>query len=351
MQLLFSVKIQLDWCVRNRRSWGINWRDLSSVLVAAANSITPGPAASLFITTKEECVARAQATFLYWRQRSKVKWDSLGDCHSKLLFASVQARKRKNNISSLQNVSGEWITSPPVVRTLISDFYSNLYEVHRPVSDSLVYDWDRLQLPCLSQVNKEFLMVPFSPVEIRSAMFNISDNKSPGPDGFSAAFFKTHWDKVGSLVITAVHFFFAHGFMLKDWNRTFLVLIPKIQSPSQVSHFRPIGLCNVIYKCITKCLTHRLRSVLPSLISVTQNAFVPDRLMSDEFLITHELLSLVNRTSARKKFFAVIKLDMNKAYDRVRWEFLFQSLKAFGFPPYWVHIIRQCVTTVLSSSG
>lgn len=140
----------LDWCVCNRRSWGINWRDLSSILVSAANSITPGPAASLFITTKDECVARTHATFLYWRQRSKVKWDSLGDCHSKLLFASVQACRRRNNISNLQNISGEWITSPPALRTLISDFYSDLYEVHKPVSEPLVYDWEQLQLPlCL----------------------------------------------------------------------------------------------------------------------------------------------------------------------------------------------------------
>lgn len=68
--------------------------------------------------------------------------------------------------------------------------------------------------------------------------------------------------------------------------------------------------------------------------------------MSDECLIAHELLSFVNRASARKKFFAVVKLDINKAYDRVGWDFLFQVLQAFGFPPYWVNIIRQCVTIV-----
>lgn len=164
--------------------------------------------------------------------------------------------------------------------------------------DPLSYDWDHLQLSVLSQENKDFLMIPFSSEDIRSAMFHIFDNKSPGPDGFSAAFYKIHWDIVGPHIIFAVQFFFAHGYLLKDWNQTFLVLISKLQHPSLILQFRPIGLCNVIYKCISKCLTHRLRSVLPSLISVNQNPFVPDRLMSDEFLIAHELLYFMNRASA-----------------------------------------------------
>ncbi|XP_056698192.1 uncharacterized protein [Spinacia oleracea] len=85
---------------------------------------------------------------------------------------------------------------------------------------------------------------------------------------------------------------------------------------------------------------------MSSLISETQNAFVPGRLMSDDCLLAHELITFVNNCRNRKKCYAAIKLDMNKAYDRVRWEFLFKALTCFGFPPYWIHIIRQCVSTV-----
>lgn len=177
-------------------------------------------------------------------------------------------------------------------------------------------------------------------------MFSIANDKSPGPDGFSAAFFKIHWDIVGPHVISAILYFFAHGYMLKDWNRTFLVLLPKVDHPEKISQFRPLGLCNVIYKCIAKCLTHRLQGVMSSLISETQNAFVPGRLMSDDCLLAHELITFVNNCRNRKKCYAAIKLDMNKSYDRVLWVFLFQALACFGFPPYWIHIIRQCVSTV-----
>ncbi|XP_021848080.2 uncharacterized protein [Spinacia oleracea] len=326
--------------------WGINWREVSLAVESAASAIGPGPSASLFVTIKDDCVARTQAMFMYWRQRCKVKWDAQGDSHSKLLFASVQARKRRNYIHSLQDSEGHTYSAGPQLRQHVSDFYADLFEVNSPSLDPLLYDWSDLQLRTLSSTDQAHLMVPFSALDIRVAMFNIADDKSPGPDGFSAAFFKIHWNVVGGQVVQAIQHFFAHGFMLKDWNRTFLVLLPKELHPQLVSQFRPIGLCNVIYKCIAKCITHRMRTVLPSLISDNQNAFVPGRLMSDECLIAHELLSLVNRTRARKNIYAVVKLDMNKAYDRVRWDFLFQALSKFGFPPSWVNIIRQCVSTV-----
>lgn len=225
------------------------------------------------------------------------------------------------------------MSSPHDLRKLISEFYWDLYQVNFPKLDLISFDWEMLQLPVLSSSDKEFLMIPFSHFDIRSAMFNICDSKSPGPDGFSAAFFKQHCNTVGDGVVSAVRYFFAHGFMLKVCNRTFIILLPKVEHPDLVSQFHPIGLCNVIYKCIAKCITHRLRSILPSLISDSQNAFVPGRLMSYECLIAHEIMCFINAAKARRKFYAAVKLDMNKAYDRVRWDFLFAALEAFGFPP------------------
>ncbi|XP_056691641.1 uncharacterized protein [Spinacia oleracea] len=336
----------LSWCVHNRRAWGINWRDLTSAVSSAALSVTSGPSTALFISSKDEFVARAEATFLYWKQRSKIKWDVLGDSPSRLFFSSVQARKRRNYISGLWNDSDQWIQSPPAIRTLVLSFYSNLYQVDGAPVSSPDFDWDQLQLPHLLDSQIQGLMCPFSSEDIRKAMFSIADGKSPGPDGFSAALFKFHWDKVGSHVIMAVQYFFAHGFMLKDWNRTFLVLLPKVDHPDKVSQFRLIGLCNVVYKGIAKCLTHRLQSVMSSLTSETQNAFVPGRLMSDDCLLAHELISFVNNCRNKKKFYVAVKLDMNKAYDRILRDFLFKTLEVFGFPPYWIHIISQCVSTV-----
>ncbi|XP_021740814.1 uncharacterized protein LOC110707087 [Chenopodium quinoa] len=94
-----------------------------------------------------------------------------------------------------------------------------------------------------------------------------------------------------------------------------------------------------------KCISFRLRKVIPSLVSECHNAFVPGRLMADNGLLSHEVLSYMNSSRGRTMS-AALKLDMNKAYDRIDWEFLWKVLHVFGFPPYWIHIIKQCASTV-----
>ncbi|KAL0449033.1 UNVERIFIED_CONTAM: hypothetical protein Slati_1459700 [Sesamum latifolium] len=116
---------------------------------------------------------------------------------------------------------------------------------------------------------------PITREEVKAAFFDIAEDKSPGPDGYSSAFFKAAWPEVGEEVTTAIMDFFLNGRLLKQVNATLLMLIPKVQSPATVSDFRPIYCCNVLYKAITKILVSRMQDYLDVLISPTQNAFVP----------------------------------------------------------------------------
>lgn len=103
--------------------------------------------------------------------------------------------------------------------------------------------------------------------------------------------------------------------------------------------FRPISLCNVIYKVVAKVLANRLKRILPNVISPTQSAFVPRRLITGNILITYETLhSLSNRCYGQDKFMAIL-LDMSKAYDRVEWEFLEKVLQKIGFHTRWINPI------------
>lgn len=86
----------------------------------------------------------------------------------------------------------------------------------------------------------------------------MADNKSPGLDGYNADFFKHYWSTVGPGITAAAQRFFATGFLLKEWNATLMVLIPKIVPPQEVNHLRPISLYNVLYKCVAKCLVNRM---------------------------------------------------------------------------------------------
>ncbi|GJX59135.1 RNA-directed DNA polymerase, eukaryota, reverse transcriptase zinc-binding domain protein [Tanacetum coccineum] len=116
---------------------------------------------------------------------------------------------------------------------------------------------------------------------IKDAMFDIGENRAPGPDGFTSAFYKHSWSIVGKDICQAIRDFFNTGKLLGELNATLITLIPKINNPIKVSDYRPIACCNVLYKCISKIITNRIKSGLDKLVNVNQSAFVPGRVIQE----------------------------------------------------------------------
>jgi hypothetical protein len=112
----------------------------------------------------------------------------------------------------------------------------------------------------------------FSDEEISIALFQIGPIKAPGPDGFHACFYQRNWELLRDEVLVVVHHFFSTGIMPEGVNDTSTVLIPKIDNPMELKDYRPIGLCNVLYKVVSKCLVNRLRPILGDIISENQSA-------------------------------------------------------------------------------
>ncbi|GJW79484.1 RNA-directed DNA polymerase, eukaryota, reverse transcriptase zinc-binding domain protein [Tanacetum coccineum] len=120
----------------------------------------------------------------------------------------------------------------------------------------------------------EAMLSDISDPEIKSAMFRIGDCKAPGPDGYTACFFKKAWSIVGNDACLAIKELFMIGKLLKEINSTLIALIPKIHHPNLVTDFRPIACCNVLYKCISKILTNRIKDSLDKLVNLNQSAFI-----------------------------------------------------------------------------
>ncbi|XP_074314569.1 uncharacterized protein LOC141649788 [Silene latifolia] len=123
------------------------------------------------------------------------------------------------------------------------------------------------------------------------------------------------------------------------------VLIPKKKAPDKIRDFRPISLCNVVYKLVSKVLANRLKQFLNEIVSVNQSAFTPGRAISDNVMIAFEIFHHMKQSRSAEGFMA-LKLDMAKTYDRVEWVFLRRVLAALGFDRAWVARVMECVTTV-----
>lgn len=132
----------------------------------------------------------------------------------------------------------------------------------------------------------------------------------------------------------------------EGWNETTIVLIPKVRNPELVKDLRPISLCNVLYKLVSKVLANRLKTVLPKVICQAQSAFVPGRLISDNILVAYELTHYMRQKKKGQEGYAAVKLDMSKAYDRVEWSFLHDMMMRLGFQRRWVDLIMKCLSTV-----
>ena len=230
-----------------------------------------------------------------------------------------------------------------MISKMLVDFYAGLFTTSNP--HNLESILEGVQDVVTSEMNAK-LTAPYTGEEVECAIKEIGPLKAPGPNGMPPLFYQTYWSDVGMDITQAVLSCLNSGSILKSINHTFIALIPKVKNPERVSEFRPISLCNVIYKIVSKVIANRLKPMLKNIISETQSAFIVERLITDNILIAYESLHHMKTSYTGKTGFKALKLDMSKAYDRVEWVFLEKILLKLGFHISWVSLIIECISTV-----
>lgn len=259
----------------------------------------------------------------------------------------VNARKAINYIHFPTDDNGVRYENHSEIENHCVDYFSNIMGSD---IDHRMFQQDDLNLlfdfRCSPEDRLSFT-AEFSTQEIKDVFFSLPRNKTSGPDGYSAEFFTACWQVIGPEVTAAVREFFRSGQMLRQWNATTLILIPKVNNASSATEFRPISRLNTVYKVISKLISIRLKAVLPRVISQAQSAFMPSHLLAENVLLATDLVKGYSNSNSEPK--AMLKVDLKKAFDSVRWDFIIGIIRALSIPETFINWIYQCISTATFS--
>jgi hypothetical protein len=169
--------------------------------------------------------------------------------------------------------------------------------------------------------------------ELKSVIFSMSSQKAPGPDGFTGLFYRSTWSIIKYDLLRALQQMFE--LRASSWhllNTASIVLIPKKEGQLSPSSFRPISLMHNVAKILSKILANRLAPLLPKLVSLCQSAFIKGRCIQDSYQYVQGVIILCHKKKLPMLF---MKLDISRAFDSVRWDFMLELMQRLGFGQRW----------------
>ena len=282
-----------------------------------------------------------------WALKSRVNWMIQGDRNTNFYHVSTLVRRKRNQILAIKDAMGEWVHEESAVKEIVRSRFNSIYTSSFVSSSWAAPDISQWQAS-LTNEERESIGGIASEEEIKAAFWSLKAFKAPRPDGLHAGFFHRFWLIVGNSVVDVVKKVFTERVVPKYLNRTLITLIPKIQSLETLNNYRPISLCNIVYKIITKIIVARLRLYLDKLVSPLQTAFVPGRKGIDDAIIVQEIIHTLSRKKGKVGYMA-IKIDLEKAYDKLEWSFIRDMLIRENLLADLIDIIMSCISMVSTS--
>eukprot|EP00253_Pinus_taeda_P025694 PITA_25694 len=247
-----------------------------------------------------------------------------------------------NNIPFIQKQGGARIEQHEEIKEEFLNYFKQVHQEpnadRRPAIERITQNVPKF----ITEEHNELLLQPILTQEVDTAMSQLKEGKAPGPDGFTTTFFHTFWELIKLEVWQVVEESRALHWLLPSLNSTFIALIPKEEESNTLEKFRPIALCNVIYKVISKVIANRLKPLLPLLISPEQSGYVEGRQILDGIILSHEIIHSLKYS---KQASMILKLDLSKAFDKLSWTYIQKMLIAFGVSHMWTRWIMSLITS------
>jgi hypothetical protein len=277
-----------------------------------------------------------------WRIRSRATWLKWGDSNSKFFHKVANLNRNRKLIWSIENDNVGTIRGQEALKKEATYFFELLfksnYELNMPAKVSTA----SLFSSYVTASEAAGLYNPVTLTELKNNLSLLKKEKSPGPDGWTVEFFSHFFDLVGSDLLLMVEDARIKGKISSSLNSTFLVLIPKKDNPSSFNDFRPISLCNLVYKLISKVISTQIKPVLERCLSSEQLGFLKGRRIHDAIGVARECIHSIFQ---KKQKALVMKIDLKHAFDSIDWDFLRLILLSVGFGIKFTDWIMSCISS------
>jgi hypothetical protein len=288
---------------------------------------------------KEKILGLAAVRKIKLRQRSRLTWIKVGDANTKLFHLRASARRRKNFIPVIQSDDRLYTTQEDKVAALRAYYSAHL---GAPPQRECTLNWGELRL---QQHDLSDLENDITEEEIKAAVMQTPLEKVPGLDGYIGAFYKQCWDIIKADLIAAIRDIFAlRGGCWNLPNSANVALIAKKEGAQTIGDYRPISIMHSVAKLLWKILANRLSPHLDTIVSHSQNAFIKGRSIHDNFQYVQGAVKHFHHSKTSILF---LKLDIAKAFDSVRWEYLLEIMEQLGFCQRW----RDIMALIWSSTS
>ena len=272
--------------------------------------------------------------------RSRMKWAEHGEKSSKYFCNLEKRANEKKNIHLLKNDDDSFVSDQKDILKHLQSFYCTLYSSHSNVDhDQMAQFLDQVQFPKLSDDSKAELDKPISRSEILASLKELKFNKTPGYDGLPVEFYIVFFNDIIDMLLNCYLYSHDHGFMSSSQRNGIITLLPKKdKDPLYVKNHRPISLLNTDYKIIAKVMANRLKVCLHQIIHEDQTGFMKGRNIGSNI---RAIIDVIEYCDANQIPGSIILLDIEKAFDSVDHDFLFQVLHYFNFGDSFISWIKS----------